>query len=1066
MSFTSHAPAKTLVASVVIFITLSSLGPLSLNGLSQQTTWTDFFDDEAHIAQKRNVVVSGGDVSLGSSGMNWHRHGVVLDRGPVPSTFQSLLYPSVLRGDDGIYRMWHTGADWNSPANLHIRLATSPDGVNWERRGIVIGPNASLEDRVYAASVTWDGSTYEMWYVADDLDPPYGSRIFYATSVDGYIWIRQGLAIGLGLEGTYDTNGVGFPAVIKEGGVYRMWYSGHDGSYWRIIYATSSDGVSWTPQGLAIDRGTTPGDYDYLGVFEGAVVRDDHGTYHLWYTGTDGTNYRVLNATSSDGLTWTKLGLSIDVIPGSQEDYKVLSGSVMIQPNSVVSIWYGGVDSLNVGRVFLANYTRSGHIVSEAIGPFQGCRWTNFFANKTDPNGYLLVTFSILDGSDWSTVVGYWNLTAIQFFLLSVDPTSHPTIRLRADLWDLQNNVSSTPILHDWTVTWADSSPPTFSGLESAVDDQTGGNVTLSWSPANDFSPPILYNVYIAISSMGQNFAIANESTTSVGMHVTGLKNGVTYYFIVRAEDALGFEDSNLVEKSVMPTTPIDSTPPIFSGLESVLDSGTGGSVSLTWSDAIDPDTPECNSDPSIPLRYNIYYALTPGGQDFSTPNASTSGTSFEVTGLTNGKTYYFVVRAEDAMGNEEQNVVELDATPTTPIDTTPPTFGGLGSSIDLGTGGTVRLVWSAAIDPDTVECNTDPSLPISYNIYHSMTSGGQDFLNPNATTEGTQIDISGLQNGVFSYFVVRAVDSSGNEDSNLVEKSVLPTTNVDNSPPEFDGLQFAVDTGTGGKVSLSWQAANERDTSECNSDPSLPVSYDIFYSTTSGGQDFQSPDATTQELSIDISGLTNGVSYFFVVRARDSVGNQETNTVERMVIPTTATDSTPPEFAGLESAFDSRKGGSVILTWSAATDPNTEECNSDPSEPISYFIYISTTPGSQNFLSPDGITQNTQIEISGLENGVTYFFIVRARDAAGNEENNTIEKSATPSAPVLGAFSLLNYWWLILVVVAIVVVAILAVVLAMHGKRKRPPQKEESSSVGLETIEQEEAPPQIPRNK
>jgi predicted GH43/DUF377 family glycosyl hydrolase len=1001
MRVASRIYARVSVVSLTVLIAISSCGFLAFEGLAQPSTWTDLFDDESHIAQKSNVMISGGDVSLGSSGMNWYRYGVVLDIGPVPSTFESVLYPSVLKGDDGVYRMWHTGTRAGTPTNLYIRFATSNDGTNWERMGLVIGTNASLEDRVFAPTVTWDGATYEMWYVGDDFHSPYGSRIFYATSPDGYTWTRQGLAMNIGLEGTYDTDGVSFPAVIKEGGTYKMWYSGHDGSNWRILYATSLDGMSWLPQGLAINLGFPPSDYDHFAVFEPAVVKDSQGTYHAWYTGSDGANYRILNATSSDGLVWTKLGLSMDIIPGTPEDSKVLPGSAIIQPNSVVSMWYGGVDSANKGRIFFANYTRSGHIVSEAIGPYEGCDWTDFFANKTDPTVDLFATFTVLDGADWTLVPGYWNLSTTQFSLLSVDSVSHPTIRLRADLWDLQNTIGPTPLLHDWTVVWMDLSPPTFGGLDSAIDDQTGGSVTLSWNPATDFSTPITYNVYIAVTSLGQNFAAANHSTTSVGTQITSLENGVTYYFIVRAEDTLGYEESNFVERNAMPTTPIDSTPPNFAGLESAVDSGTGGNVSLSWSAATDPDSLECNSDPSLPIAYNIYSSVVSGGQDFLTPNATTSNTNYEITGLTNGIPYYFVVRAVDSASNEEQNLVEMSATPTTPVDSTPPIFTGLESATDLGTGGAVRLIWTAADDPDTAECNTDPSLPITYNIYYSRIPGGQDFLNPNATTQNVQADTSGLQNGVFYYFIVRAEDSVGNEETNLIGKSAVPTTPVDSTPPDFQGLQSATDAGIGGTINLTWFGATDPDTPECNSDPSLPISYYVFYSTTPGGQDFLTPDATTPNLSIDVTGLIDGVPYYFVVRARDSVGNEETNTVERTAFSTTPTDDTPPSFAGVESAVDSQTGGNVTLTWSAATDPDTIECNSDPSEPITYSVYVSTFPGTQNFLLPNATTQGTQIEITGLKNGITYYFVVRARDAAGNEESNLVEMSAMPTTPV-----------------------------------------------------------------
>ncbi len=446
---------------MVVPIVLSSSSLFSYIGLSQSGSWTDFFDDELKIDQKSNVVISGGDVTLGPIGMKWFRQGMVLDVGPNSSTYESSGWPSVVKGSDGIYRMWYTGTQAAVPVpNRYIRYATSVDGKNWNRMGIVIGPNATLEDRVYAPTVIEDGGIYKMWYVGDDRDFPWGSYIFYATSPDGYTWTRQGLVLPKAFEGTYDYVGVSFPAVLKDGGTYKIWYTGYDDINYRILYATSPDGESWTYQNLAIDVGMSPGDYDYLFAFEPAVVKDANGMYHIWYSGCNGTHFRILNATSPDGLTWTKQGLSLDVLPDSQEDVGVLAGTVIMLPSSVVTMWYEEVDSLGKVRIFRATLGGNGHVVSEPIGPHPGCDWGEFFANKTDLNADIFVSFSVLDAVDWSVIPGFWNLTEVQFSLVTLNPLLHPTIRLRADLWNLQGNFTLTPMLHDWAITWIDPNPP------------------------------------------------------------------------------------------------------------------------------------------------------------------------------------------------------------------------------------------------------------------------------------------------------------------------------------------------------------------------------------------------------------------------------------------------------------------------------------------------------------------------------------------------------------------------------------------------------------------------------
>ncbi len=89
---------------------------------------------------------------------------------------------------------------------------------------------------------------------------------------------------------------------------------------------------------------------------------------------------------------------------------------------------------------------------------------------------------------------------------------------------------------------------------------------------------------------------------------------------------------------------------------QSVADDHEGGAVDLSWSAA---------SDENVPLTYNIYYATSSTGQNFSIPDNTTTSTSYQVIGLNNDQEYFFVVRAEDSLGNEEKNTDELSATPS-----------------------------------------------------------------------------------------------------------------------------------------------------------------------------------------------------------------------------------------------------------------------------------------------------------------------------------------------------------------------------------------------------------------
>lgn len=108
----------------------------------------------------------------------------------------------------------------------------------------------------------------------------------------------------------------------------------------------------------------------------------------------------------------------------------------------------------------------------------------------------------------------------------------------------------------------------------------------------------------------------------------------------------------------------------------------------------------------------------------------------------------------------------------TTTTDTTAPVFTGVTSASSIGLTG-LTLNWTSAGD------NKDSGTDLFYNIYISTTSSAQVFTTPSFTTAAgaTNFAITGLSSGLTYYFVVRAVDKAGNEDSNVVEISATTTT-------------------------------------------------------------------------------------------------------------------------------------------------------------------------------------------------------------------------------------------------------------------------------------------------
>lgn len=102
-----------------------------------------------------------------------------------------------------------------------------------------------------------------------------------------------------------------------------------------------------------------------------------------------------------------------------------------------------------------------------------------------------------------------------------------------------------------------------------------------------------------------------------------------------------------------------------------------------------------------------------------------------------------------------------------------------------------------------------------------------------------------------------------------------------------------------------------------------------------------------------------------------------------------------PPTFTGIEKAFACTPGTQrpgqttpFTLTWRAASD------NVTPSAQLVYDVYVASSPGAEDFARPTWTTPPgvTSYRTAGLGSHGSFYFVVRARDAAGNEDANTIE--------------------------------------------------------------------------
>jgi len=129
--------------------------------------------------------------------------------------------------------------------------------------------------------------------------------------------------------------------------------------------------------------------------------------------------------------------------------------------------------------------------------------------------------------------------------------------------------------------------------------------------------------------------------------------------------DYISSSSLNEIRYDVFHRHPIDLNPPTWDGAIGLIEAvAADGAVKLRWRRV---------TDQSAPVSFNIYYSstspfvLSQAARLTQVPAVWQSASlswEYTVTGLTNFTPYSFLVRAQDAAGNEEKNLRILTATP------------------------------------------------------------------------------------------------------------------------------------------------------------------------------------------------------------------------------------------------------------------------------------------------------------------------------------------------------------------------------------------------------------------
>ena len=269
-------------------------------------------------------------------------------------------------------------------------------------------------------------------------------------------------------------------------------------------------------------------------------------------------------------------------------------------------------------------------------------------------------------------------------------------------------------------------------------------------------------------------------------------------------------------------------------------------------------------------------------------------------------------------------------------------------------------------------------SAPVSYTI-ESRTSGVPNW-NVVATTSALTHTVTGLTNGQQYWFHINAHSSAGTSmftpPVSVTPKPVLP------SAPRT----LAATPGASGQVKLTWLAPS--------STGGAAITDYVIQRSANGTTGWTTiNDGVRPTAGYTVTGLTNGVRYYFRVLAKNAVGTSVSSNVANNV-PRTV----PSAVRSLTATPGNR---SVVLRWAAPA--------SNGGAAISDYVVQRSANGTSGWVTiNDGVRTTPSYTVTGLTNGARYYFRVLAKNAAGTGASSNVVNQVprtVPSATRLRAY-------------------------------------------------------------
>jgi gliding motility-associated-like protein len=412
----------------------------------------------------------------------------------------------------------------------------------------------------------------------------------------------------------------------------------------------------------------------------------------------------------------------------------------------------------------------------------------------------------------------------------------------------------------------------------------------------------------------------------------------------------------------------------------------TEGSINLSWTAPAEDGTMGGGAVSSYVLKYATFSVNDLAGDttawwnhpqtltalDGGSPKEPGETETFIIGGLSPGTTFYFAIKSRDDQGQispidtktaslNQANAVARSVAPAAITDLV--AIPGAGND-------RVDLSWTAPGDDGWLGMATKyiikyATYTINADNFESLT----DVKERNVTVSGGNPDsgtITGLASDTLYYFAIKTEDEVPNVSDISNIASATTRDNIPPAPPT--GL---VANGRDRKVDLQWIA---------NSEPDL-AGYNVYRSTYSMGYStIPINTSLITSLSYQDVGLSNGTTYYYVITALDTSGNESNYSNEVSAVPR---DTLPPrEPAGIKGIL-SADGKTMTISWSAVSkNEDGTSCN----DLAGYSIYRASALDGEYTLA-GFVAGGESLVWTDPENiqGRTFYYMVRTKDTSGN---------------------------------------------------------------------------------